>query len=77
MELAHVEIHPQNEEFIGKNVVGQNEEFMKQTVVGQDEEGTLTLCPPKNRPRDIPTHTIRPPNIPSTVTLLPLNILLL
>ncbi len=31
--------------------------------------GALTLRPPTNRPRDIPTHTIRPPNIPSTVTI--------
>ena len=31
--------------------------------------GTLTLRPPTNRPRDIPTHTICPPNILSTVTI--------
>jgi hypothetical protein len=31
--------------------------------------GTLTLRPPTNRPRDISTHTIRPPNILSTVTI--------
>ncbi len=31
--------------------------------------GTLTLRPPTNRPCDIPTHTIRPPNILSTVTI--------
>jgi hypothetical protein len=31
--------------------------------------GALTLRPPTNRPRDIPTHTIHPPNILSTVTI--------
>jgi hypothetical protein len=32
-------------------------------------DGALTLRPPTNRPRDILTHTIRPPNILSTVTI--------
>ncbi len=31
--------------------------------------GALTLRPPTNQPHDIPTHTIRPPNILSTVTI--------
>jgi hypothetical protein len=31
--------------------------------------GTLTFHPPTNRPRNIPTHTIHPPNILSTVTI--------
>ncbi len=31
--------------------------------------GALTLRPPTNRPRDIPTHTICPQNILSTVTI--------
>jgi hypothetical protein len=31
--------------------------------------GTLTLRPPTKRPHDIPTHTICPPNILSTVTI--------
>ncbi len=31
--------------------------------------GTLTLRLPTDQPRDIPTHTIRPPNILSTVTI--------
>jgi hypothetical protein len=31
--------------------------------------GTLTLRPPTNRPHDILTHTIHPPNILSTVTI--------
>ncbi len=31
--------------------------------------GTLTFSPPTNRSRNVPTHTIRPPNIPSTVTI--------
>ncbi len=45
--------------------------------------GALTLHPPTNRPRDIPTHTICPPNIfcPlwqfSTATLRPSDIFLL
>ncbi len=30
--------------------------------------GALTIRPPKNRPRDISTHTIRPPDKPSAVT---------
>jgi hypothetical protein len=34
-----------------------------------EANGTLTLRPPTNRPRDIPTHNIRPPNILSTVTI--------
>ncbi len=32
-------------------------------------EGTFTLRTPTNRPCDIPTHTICPPNILSTVTI--------
>ncbi len=39
--------------------------------------GALMLRPPTNRPRNIPAHTICPPNILSTVTLRPFNILLL
>ncbi len=31
--------------------------------------GALMLRPPRNQPHDIPTHTIRPPNILSTVTI--------
>ncbi len=31
--------------------------------------GALTLHPPTYQPRHIPTHTIRPPNILSTVTI--------
>ncbi len=30
--------------------------------------GALTIRPPTNRPRDISTHTIRPPDKPSAVT---------
>jgi hypothetical protein len=30
--------------------------------------GALMIRPPTNRPRDISTHTIRPPNKPSAVT---------
>ncbi len=33
-----------------------------------DMNGALTSRPPTNRPSDIPTHTIRPQNILSTVT---------
>ncbi len=36
---------------------------------------TLMLHPPKNRPRDFPTHTVRPPNILSTVTIFYCNTL--
>ncbi len=31
--------------------------------------GALTIRPPTNRPRDISTHTIRPPDKPSAVTI--------
>jgi hypothetical protein len=33
------------------------------------KEGAVTLLPPTNRKRDIPTHTIHPQNILSTVTI--------
>ncbi len=54
-------------------IVLENRSVTRLSVVW-GQEGALTIRSPTNRPRDISTHTIRPPDKPSAVTFYYCNI---